>query len=186
MILQVQPGRIDLVLQTTQEGVDPDGFLGLLEADIAMAVAEDAFVKIADTVPHCIRVALVSNFCRPYDSYMDAAAEIINHTGLQVPPNDLSDLNVVVNKPLACDGGWVMNRLIRLSVIQSQLYEMSPATLGGVPVGDPKFGSFLTLDFNNVPASESLSAADQRTYFARMKEEAYRFEAADKILGCFV
>jgi hypothetical protein len=183
---QVQPGRVDLIIQPSLDQIGQDGMPEMLDLEIALSVAQGVASRLSSKIVSCFRVAMVTNLMRLVSTADEAAAEIIAHTGLDLAPDGVTDLTVSANRTKPINGDLHMNRLLRFSVLQLQL--MSNVTVGFnqgvVPTQVTKFGALLALDFNSVPLTRSLSPEEQLSIFGAIADEARIFESSDKVIRC--
>lgn len=185
-VTQVQPGRVDVIVQPSLDQIGQDGMPEMLELEPALSVAESVVNRLTAKIANCFRVAMVSNLIRLVPTADEAAAEIIAHTGLDVAPDGVTDLTVSANRTKPISDELRMNRLLRFSVLQLQL--MSNVAVGFnqgiIPTQVTKFGALLALDFNSVPLMRSLSSEEQLAIFGAIAAETRVFEASDRVIGC--
>lgn len=185
-LAQVQPGRVDLFIQPSLDQIGQDGMPQMLDLEPALATADMAVKRLSPNIASCFRVALVTNLLRLVPTSDEAAAEIIAHTGLDVAPNGVTDLTVSANRTKPIHEELRMNRLLRLSVLQFQL--MSNVAVGfnqGIMATQvTKFGALLSLDFNSVPLTRSMTPAEQLAVFDAIATETRVFDESDHVIGC--
>lgn len=185
-VTQVQPGRIDLVIGPSQELLREDGMPDLLEPTMVRDIAKSAIDAISPLMDACFRVGMTNNLMNLVDTADLAAKEIIAHTGLDLDPENVTDLAFSANRTKPISADLVMNRLMRFSVVQIQMSTIQQAGFhpGIVASQLTKFGALLSLDFNSVPLARSLSTSEQITVFDAIEAEAARFAVSTRAIGC--
>jgi hypothetical protein len=185
-LTQVQPGRVDLIVQPSLDQIGQDGMPDMLELERALSVAEGVAKRLSPKIVSCFRVAMVTNLMRLVPTSDEAAAEIIAHTGLDLAPGGVTDLTVSANRTKPISDHLHMNRLLRFSVLQLQL--MSNVAVGfnqgTVPTQITKFGALLALDFNSVPLTRGLSPEEQLSVFGAIADETRIFQSSDRVIRC--
>lgn len=120
-VTQVQPGRVDVVIQPSSDALRGDGMPDMLEPTLVRSIARQVTEKRTPVMNTCFRVSMVTNLIRLVDDADTAAKEIIDHSGLDLDQKGLSDLTFSANRSVVIKDDFVMNRLMRFSVLYLQL-----------------------------------------------------------------
>lgn len=169
--VQVQPGRVDLVLSGLPNGNDSS--LPLLDTAESVAAIEDRLSAAADALPICLRVALVGNLHAPTASAVEASKKIIDQIGINLPFSDFSDFSFQLNRRKTING-IELNRLVRFSVAAFQQFMITVNNGNSMPVTLEEHGAALAIDINTVPNGAIIDSQRQITIYKAMFGEFLR------------
>lgn len=177
--VQVQPGRVDFMITVDNSDVEFDAPIKSLSLELVHAKVQEVVERITGQIPSVHRVAHVGSYVLPVSDYQEAAKMHLEMTGIDFPPEDLSDLLFQVNKKTAGYGVYEINRLLRLGIAAEHGLLLSVGQAPeGVEAFAPKYGLSLVLDFNSVPSGMPINSDDQTSLFARLIDETKRLVAA--------
>jgi hypothetical protein len=173
--VQVQPGRVDLVL--TPPNDDPTQDLPLFDAHTTISKIVEQIKK--PSFPPAFRCAMVANLAHPAPDLQAAADIFVQTTGITLPMSDVSDLILQLNRRKHLSSTIELNRLMRYSIanFQSFVIEMIP-NIGmpgqTVPISKQTFATMLALDFNTVPNGKTFEGEEINTIFDQAATELLR------------
>jgi len=176
--VQIQPGRMDLVLTPTMEGQENVEGLLLVETEKAVRTAVAAAANVGDISP--VRLALIINLFEPSESLSVSRALIEERIGFSPNIGEYSDLVFQINRRKQLASPEIeINRLLRYGSITLQTFSVSFQP-GGVPspVTIAQFGASLMVDINTIIDGRTFSKADTDTIFSQIAGEALRIAAS--------
>ncbi len=183
--LQVQPGRIDVLVSKTQgDGLDADILGGTFECPPVLDTMISVVERLKSEVLQSFRVSLVATLKLPVADYKTAAEHIGGILGIDLARDHMSDLNFQVNRRKTLPQGWEINRLMRIGVMALHSFELHIDHNVGAPVAPrvPKNSVALVLDFNLVPQTSVLSPDDQVEIAKALRDEILVTAQADNLL----
>lgn len=176
--LQLQPGRVDLLIQPSEDAQVNSDELPVIDthANISRILARVEEHSVVDQPVS--RVAIVANLIHPVSDIPTANVLLSKIAGYSPPVWPDSEFVVQINSRAAPEGRLI-NRLVRYSVMTAQSVVLNIDTELGMPSSYPtarkKHGVLTMLDFNTVPDGTWIDEAQQRTIFRYLGNEIFRF-----------
>ncbi|MBB3393270.1 hypothetical protein FHT82_006064 [Rhizobium sp. BK275] len=174
--LQVQPGRVDLIISAFQQELDQD--ITLLETVDEIQGVLEAIPKAAIEWPVAVRQSVVANLVAPVKNDAEAYSLFLETAEYALDLPDFSDPILQINRRKALKAGGFMNRLMRFGVAATQqfMFEINQFAGAGqaIPVSKQRFGCSLTLDINTVPDGRTIDSKHQITIFKELSQELIR------------
>lgn len=172
--VQVQHGRVDLVVQPGQLGVVRDSPVPqVVEVNDILPKVLLA-VKGAQTGIKANRISVIATALDVGRDIQEARDKFVAYIGFDIGVPDSSDHFLQINRR-ALIGGVTCNRVIQLVVSEFQNFQISFAPSG--PVQNWASASqalTLTLDFNTVPQPKEITLDDQKNIFDGIFAEILR------------
>jgi hypothetical protein len=155
--LQMQPGRLDLVLQPGTTQVIAGSVPAIQEIPPALGILREYAGKmIGPDGPSPVRIAVISNLLKPMPDATAARIDFLTSTRLDHIPAAATELQLAINIPMRLKSAECeMNRLCRWSTAKVQLFQFQ---IGNLPFMSPlaspaeqKELSTLQIDLNTTP-----------------------------------
>lgn len=185
--IQVSPGRIDYVLESTPLGVQSTQLplaprpLSLL-SDIGTTV--DEFLVTCDqacvTIKDALRVALLANTARKADSQARANEIFAAQTKFSLPFDDATDLLFQINRKTSLTSvpDVEINRFMKWAAVLVHTLTLTNMGPPSTPVANSLNLVTLSVDINTMSTGSILSADQQRSIFNEIAAEAKRLSQA--------
>ncbi|MER9140323.1 hypothetical protein NKI20_29425 [Mesorhizobium sp. M0830] len=185
--VQVQPGRVDVVISTDipNESANVFGALFDLEERLNFLLNRNETVSIISK--DAFRIALVATSMKPVESYSDGVKEFISALGFDFGIANATDLMFQINSRFSL-GDIIANRLVQLSTVgfQSFAFPLAPGSVlphlstSTIPA---QFVARRHFDFNTVPDGKLLERDKLRHIFRGLADELLRVIAVGNLSG---
>lgn len=179
--LQVQPGRIDLLISGEEEGGGVGNGPQLLDTRKVIEETVHLFDKRTIVWPDAVRLTVVANLFWPAADAGAATEKFFEVTGLNFGLNDMTDPMLQINRRKPLKSLPVeMNRVMRFGTASFQEFvvQFQDAKSMPVPISVQHFGASLTLDFNTAPDGRVFQVKDQVSICKELAEELLRVAEA--------
>lgn len=178
--IQVQPGRVDLVVNAELSDDPEKAFANLFNYEAELYDISTR-LKVADNPlkREATRLSTVVTMLEPVGSYTAAAKRFFDFSGFKTKAPNLSDLGLQLNSRKTVDGVDI-NRVVGLSVFGVQVFSlsMSPGVAQTSMSPSVLFAARRMFDFNTVPDGRTLKIKDQLPIFDALVSEILRVSAS--------
>lgn len=176
VVVQVQPGRVDLFVNPIIDASNQEDLFQLLETGKALEFIARAIPKASDL--QCVRAALVVNTIIPTETVEDARILIEELVGFKPPFADYSDFIFQINhRANFKDPDFAMNRNIRYNSLTIQAVAVDSNGVG-TPFTIERFAAGVTIDLNSVVTGQVFKKHEVDAIFDQLAREAARIAAS--------
>lgn len=184
--VQVQPGRIDVVLSAEVDGDSEDElFRSLFEMPDSLTALIDAVEEDYFLDREVFRLSVVATLLKPVDTYDDGRADFIKTLGYDFAIANATDLMFQINSRKIIDGVNI-NRVVQIATTGLQTF-FAVFEQGGVPTPTTtaaiRYASRRHFDFNTVPEGKALDRGLQITILKLLSSELLRVATAGTLVS---
>jgi len=178
--MQVQPGRVDLIVSPLADDNDSEGDVRLLDTYAEISKIIDHFDKRAIAWPGAVRLSIVANLVWPAPDVDTAVDKFFQQTGLNLQLDGITDPILQLNRRKSLPAAGVdINRVVRFGTATYQQFVIQlsqdvSAISTPVPISIQRFATSVTLDFNTIPDGRVFEVAEQVTICKELASEIFR------------
>lgn len=176
LVLQLQPGRLDLIVQAEQSEIDVDKGIRVLNLLEELDELQGPLSKISNSLSSVIRISTVATLSASTDSAESALKKCIEQIEFPCPTQAVTDFVFQANRRTTLGGKYEVNRLLRWVV-----FEMHSMAINVDAIGQQSMSSFvqhragLVLDFNTLLQTQPYSHESQIEAMSLVHSEVSRF-----------
>lgn len=180
--VQVQPGRIDLIV-APKEGAAGDS-IPLFDVKDNLARVRRSLSNINVEDEKISRVAVLVQLMRIFHTLPEVTAFLLDQADIKIDLSGVSDFNMQLNRRRRLEswGNHEMNRLVTLTenIFQRVQLQFAAPNSGPRPVGINYFGGGVLVDINSAPGHEFIPAGSVARVAEEIMAEMTRFTSSSK------